>query len=543
MVSDKLFEYLIGVLEPLSERIYDERYRDYGGAEELRGLGYGDKGGKKITVWRGETLRLVMRELICESEPRYFLSNGSKGVLYVYDGISYRRIDDGVVFLKEFLKRLFKSLGIGLRYVDEYPAKMIAESCIDTLLASDKYLYVPDTRYIAFNNTVYDAQRNVPVTSRPSLRPWIRLDLDYRTKSEAYRCCADKYGILDNPCKLWDEKIRQIIPHRESRRIFQMWCGALMADKREYKKEYVLFLVGPGANGKSLVSEVVASVFGEDYFSRFSLRQLFKDSDRNVNIAALRGKVANFIDDLDVREISGGDFKRFASGGVFQGRVPYDRKPINVVAPPLLCCTNAMPDSDDDTYGGYRRRLVVYTTSKSFTGANRDTTLPYKLTREDVLVYIFHWIMEGYRMFVKHGGDMPMSEDFLRIQEFARAGSNSMRRWWFDSDYEPVKRYDKDNVHLLSELHAEYLLYAKSERSKPFTPKELSAMLEDKGCWKHHSRRGTQFCLRKIEQGHSRPWEDEKPDTDKEEGDEDDNLTNEENGNNDEPKGETDVQV
>ena len=331
--------------------------------------------------------------------------------------------------------------------------------------------------------------------------PAIVLDLEYKDKDELYRECGDKYGTFDNPCRLWDTKIAEIIPNKDARSVFQQWCGSLISDRMTYKMEYCLFLLGPGSNGKSVVSNVIASVFGKDYFSCFSFRQLFKDSDRNVNIAALQGKVANFIDDMDGNELSGGDFKRFASGGDFQGRVPYDKRPVKVVAPPLLCCANAMPETDDDTYGGQRRRLVVHTTTKAFTGEDRDPSLTYKLTRPEALVYIFHWIVEGYRIFAKNKGDIVMGTDMKRAQEIIMAGSNNMRRWWAENGYEAVGDYDIDCWRSLADLYAEYEAFCLSEGSekKKHLKRELSAMLSQKGCFKKQREAGYGFCIRKQE--------------------------------------------
>lgn len=493
MVSESLYLFHIGWLVPAMEGEYS---RLYGRTKvsELHGFGKYDK---QIQQWRIDRLRVVVRRLICEDKSPRFLSDGSKTAIYAFNGICFVRVEDRDIFLKELLKRAFMALDLGDKYNDEYPAKTIAASCLDTISSSDRYLYRPNKRYIAFRNIVYDILRRKAVKPQVEQCPAIVLDLEYKDKNELYRDCAERYGTFENPCKLWDEKINEIIPNKDARSVFQQWCGTLLADKEVYKTEYVLFLIGPGANGKSVVSNVIAQVFGGDYFARFSLQQLFKDSDRNVNIAALRGKIANFIDDISGKELSGGDFKRFASGGEFEGRVPYEKKPITVVAPPLLCCANAVPETYDDTYGGQRRRLVVHTTTQAFTGERRDTSLTYKLTRPEVLMYIFHWIVEGYRVFTKNNGDIQMGEDMIKAQELIMAGSNNMRRWWAENEYEAIKEYDKEHWRSLKDLHTEYKSFCEEEGSQPRERTELSAMLAQKGCFKQRLTSGYGFCLTK----------------------------------------------
>lgn len=501
MIKETLYEYMLSWLCPALEAEYKKLYGKRLDGEETRDGGklrsWRGKWDKQTMQYRVDRLRTVVRRLICDGKTKRFLSDGNKSVIYAFNGVCFVKVEDGEMFLKELLKRAFVELDLGEKYDDEFPAKLIALSCLGTLSSSDRYLYRPNRRYIAFRNLVYDIEKRKAIKSTADLCPAIVLDLEYKEKSELYRECAEKYGIRENPCKLWEEKAAEIIPNKDARSVFQQWCGALIADKSRFKLEYCLFLLGSGANGKSVISNAIAAVFGKENFSCFSFRQLFKDSDRNVNIAALEGKVANFIDDMDGKELSGGDFKKFASGEEFQGRVPYDKRPVKVVAPPLLCCCNTMPETDDDSLGGHRRRLVVQTTMRSFTGKDRDTSLTYKLTRPEALMYIFHWIIEGYRVFVKNNGDIVMGEDMIKSQEIIMAGSNNMRRWWAENDYEAVKEKDLTAWRSISELHEEYKAFAVSEGSKPLERPKLSAMLAQKGCYKHKKSEGFGFCLRR----------------------------------------------
>lgn len=486
---------MVPAMEALYKSMYSEM-RDEGKLRSWRG-----KYDKVPLPYRVDRLRTVVRKLVCSDKVNRFLTDGSKNAMYVYNGICFVRVEDRAVFMKELLKRVFCELDLGSKYDDEFPSKMITESCLDTISSSDRYLYRPNRRYVAFKNVVYDIEKRKAVKPSVEQCPAIVLDLEYKDKAELYKESAERYGVCDNLCKLWDTKIEEIIPNKDARSVFQQWCGTLLANKEVYKTEYVLFLVGPGANGKSVISNVIASVFGREYFSCFSFRQLFKDSDRNVNIASLDGKVANFIDDIDGKELSGGDFKRFASGGEFQGRGMYEKKVIKVSAPPLLCCANTMPETDDDSYGGQRRRLVVHTTTKAFTGEERDTSLTYKLTRPESLMYIFHWIVEGYRQFTKNDGDIVLGDDMQKSQQYIMDMSNSMRRWWYESGYEAVRTYEKEQWCSLSDLYAEYKAFAEAEGSRPHDRTALSAMLAQKGCYKQRQGSGYGFCISGRENG------------------------------------------
>lgn len=493
LISEKIYEYLLSWLCPAMEAEYKRIYSKGKDGGKLRGLGKYDK---NVYQGRVDRLRAIVRNLICEDKMKRFLSDGSKSAIYVYNGVCFVRVEDREIFLKELLKRAFIELDLGEKYNDEYPAKLIAQSCLDTISSSDKYLYRPNRRYVAFRNLVYDLEKFKAVTPKIEQCPALVIDLEYKDKDKLYRECADKYGIGGNPCKLWETKIAEIIPNKDARDVFQQWCGSLIANKEIYATEYALFLIGPGANGKSVLANTITKVFGDEYFSCFTFFQLFKAQNKERHIANLKGKIANFIDDLGEREMSSGDFKTFASGGELQGTKLY-KDSEKVKCPPLLCCGNTMPETDDDSYGGQRRRLVVHTTTKSFKGEERDTSLTYKLTRDEARMYIFHWIAEGCRRFVKNGGDIVMGEDMKKSQEIIMAGSNNMRRWWAENEYEPVKEYDKDCWRSLADLYEEYKAFAEAEGSKQHARPELSAMLAQKGCFKQRLQVGYGFCLRK----------------------------------------------
>lgn len=514
MVNESTYTYLLSwlcpAMEAMNKQLYGETYsyrakngqtRTY--ENTLKGSGHGDD---MVYQWRVDRLRTIIRKLICEDKTRRFLSDGSKSAIYAFNGVCFVRVEDREIFLKELLKRAFIELDLGEKYNDEYPAKAIAMSCLDTISSSDKYLYRPNRRYVAFRNLVYDLEKFKAVTPKIDQCPAIVLDLEYKDPKDLDIECGQKFKTFDNPRKIWETKIfgeakgdqlPGVIPNRQVADAFQQWCGSLLADKSRFKVEYTCMLVGPGSNGKSVLANAILNVFGEQYFSCFSLRQLFKDSDRNVNIAALQGKIANFIDDVEDKKMSDDGFKTFASGGEFQGRVPYDKRPIKVKAPPLLCCANSVPETDDDSFGAHRRRLVLHTTQHRFVGDERDTSLTYKLSQPEARMYIFHWIVEGYRKFVKNGGDIVLKPEVAKAQEIVMAGSNNMRRWWAENDYEAVKEYDKDCWRSLAELYDEYKAFAEAEGSKRHARPELSAMLAQKGCFKQRLQVGYGFCLRK----------------------------------------------
>lgn len=442
---------------------------------------------KRYASWVETLLTDLSERLLCLVGDKRVLVGDDGYTLYAYNGAYFEQIGvKAEKFIAELIKRTMRTLQIGSLYVQNCPER-IARALVSTLTSSDEYLYRPDRRYIAFKNGVFDLEKGKLKPFSIKYRPFIALDVEYADERELYKQYADTYGHTweKNPAKLWEQKIGEIIPNKDMRDAFQQFCGSLLIDREKVRVEYICYLVGSGSNGKSVVASAIAGVFGDEFFSRFSLKQLFKDGDARVNIAALEGKICNLIGDLEARDIKGGgDFKRAVSGEKFQGRRNY-KDPITVQFPPLLCCTNELPESADDSWGYHRRQLPIYTTRHQWSEEDKDPMLTQKLTTPDARRYIFTWIYEGYKKIMRNSGNIKLGEDVLKAQRMLQDHANSARSWWSDNNYvlvaAPEERKDP-RWRLQTELYAEYRAYAKEQGyGAEMKAAEVYAMIKSHG--------------------------------------------------------------
>lgn len=511
MVSQKLYTYMSAYLAGVMEKEYDATHKDWRSCKSLRGLG---KRGKGYQPWIEAVLMDLFERFICLSEDRQVLVGEDGVTLYAYNGAYYEQIGiKADKFVLELAKRTMRLLDIGLAYVQNCPDK-IARSVVNTLTSSEEYLYKPDKRYVAFRNCVFDLRDGKPKVFNIRYKPAIVLDMEYMDEKECYKAGADKYGMGGNPCRLWDSKLTGknnghlpgIIPNPEVLDAFQQWCGSLLVDPEVYQKEYVLYLVGPGANGKTLLAKSISAVFGRQYFSHFTPRQLFKDSDRGANIAALRGKICNLVDDLSSdAKIDDGDYKRFASGQPFEARVPYEKRPIQVYAPPMLCCTNEMPEQRDNSRGNERRQLILHTTTYSFMGEEQDPELANKFATPEGRMWIFLWLYKGYRKVMANNGRIKLGQTVVDAMKQVMERSNSLRRWYDEHRYVAVKDPLRKDLRWrsLKSLYVEYEEFTQEEGSDTRKRIELSAMLRQRGFSEEDGnfRRmstGVEYCIGRI---------------------------------------------
>jgi P4 family phage/plasmid primase-like protien len=404
----------------------------------------------------------------------------TSGVLYVFNGQFYEKVTKAS-FLQEVIKKTLEKLDVGLVY-QKLSNKFIANECFTGMENDPDAVFTPNRRYVVFTNGVLDLKENKLKDFSIKFRTDIVLDFDYDP---------------DYSMQLWNEKVVEIIPSEEMRLAFQMFCGALLVNRDEIKIEYMCFLLGPGSNGKSVIAKAISNVFGSELFTKFSPKQLFKNSDAMYNLAELDGKLANFTDDLKNEDFSGGDFKSFVSGEEFQARHPYGRCVFKVKAPMMLCCANEMPPTTDDSWGHHRRILPIYSTRRQFGEHDKDPMLSYKLSTVEARKAIFNWILEGYREVLANDGNIKLGQAVIDAQMELRDDSNSARRWIRDYGFAKIENPEKNDPHwkLLSKWREEYERYCNENGYKSVGSKSLSKLFREKEFSEDRRNDGIWFCF------------------------------------------------
>lgn len=443
------------------------------------GFGDGDASPKKDKEGQ---LGLLFEKYIFRANLGYFLMSDS-GVLYVYNG-KYYELVDSQMYLHELIKQVLMKMNVGIPYQTN-SFKKIAEDCLNAIEVDYDSQFRVDRNYIVFNNGVLNVKEGKLNDFDMKYRTDLILDIDYKP---------------DAVYPLWDKKLVEIIPNAEMRDAFQMFCGTFLINRSELKVEYICYLIGPGSNGKSTITAAIAAVFGKRYFGKLPPKRLLKSSDSMFNMASLDGKIANLTDDLDKGDLSGGEFKRFVSGDEMPARHPFGHRVFYVSAPLMLCCTNEMPTTTDDSWGHHRRQLPIYSTSRvwSDTDADKDSNLEAKLRTLEARTAIFNWIYEGYRKIMSNGGKIVLGKDVIEAQLELRDDSNSARRWIRDMGFikiEPTGKKDPRWKSLI-EWHNEYKQYcADNGDYNPKNSKSLSKLFKEKEFIQERRNNGVWYCI------------------------------------------------
>ena len=365
-------------------------------------------------------MALALSRYICGVEGDegcdYFKVNDDEQ-LFAFNGRYYELITKEV--LLRIIVTVMDKCDVGIVYRTS-SANFIRDYVIDMLRSDERCKLVADRRYICFNNGVYDLKDMRLKDFSLAYKTDIILDFDY---------CEGLQSAL------WDKVLAQTVPDADMRETFHQFCGCFLADRKEYKIEYITFVVGEGQNGKSIICKAVINMLGPAVASSYSPEQLFKSAQMEYHLADVNGKIVNYCDEVSNKDFSGGDFKQFVSGGAFTGRHPYSKKPTKVDKIPLmLCCANKIPPTTDDTEGYFRRFLII-SAPNHIDERDKDPMLEMKLQAPDVKAAIFNWILAGYRSFIANNGKIDISGTVKDVIDEMKANSNSLRRWIDDMGY------------------------------------------------------------------------------------------------------------
>lgn len=158
----------------------------------------------------------------------------------------------------------------------------------------------------------------------------------------------------------------------------------------ETKAEKAVYYYGRGANGKSVLSEVVRALVGEENVSNLSLSKF----NEQFGLQGIIGKTLNISaeNELSGKLLNTENIKSIISGDNLtidiKYRNPIDYKPFCR----LLFLVNNLPNTSDVT-NGYFRKLLIIPFKRTFPPGKRNVNLKQELLEE--LPGILNWALEG----------------------------------------------------------------------------------------------------------------------------------------------------
>lgn len=186
--------------------------------------------------------------------------------------------------------------------------------------------------------------------------------------------------------------------------LLQEWLGYLLVPDASMHK--MLWLVGSGANGKSVFLSIVTALVGSQNISNAMLDSFHLSYVR----AELDGKLANIAGEMTADAmINDGFIKAIVAADVIEAARKY--KPSFSFKPfvRLMAATNHLPKTNDVS-NGFSRRTIILPFNRQFSTSEQNPNLVKEL--EEELPGILAWAVEGLRRLrARKGFTIPPSSE------------------------------------------------------------------------------------------------------------------------------------
>lgn len=227
-------------------------------------------------------------------------------------------------------------------------------------------------------------------------------------------------------CPLWLTFLDDVMVGRpEYILLLQQFCGYLL--RPDLRLQKFLLLVGEGANGKTVFSEIVQALLGKENCSQVPI-------SRFGNPFALIGTLGKMLNVTTegvglVEELAETTLKSFTSGD----RMTFERKFRDAVSDvptaKVIIATNDLPRFNDRSQAIWRRILLV-PFDKTITEDQQVETLADELKKE--LPGILNWALEGLRKLNAAGRFTMPCESKILLEKY-RQEMNPARTFLLES--------------------------------------------------------------------------------------------------------------
>jgi P4 family phage/plasmid primase-like protien len=222
-------------------------------------------------------------------------------------------------------------------------------------------------------------------------------------------------------CRKWIKFLKEVLPGSRERRLLQEFIGYCLTYDTSYHK--ALILVGEGANGKSVITEVATQLLGRGNVSHVGLERF----DDRFAMGPTIGRLANIVSEIPtVKGVAEDMLKAVISGDLirveFKYHDPIDARP----TARLIFATNELPEFWDKTEGLWRRLLVI-PFSVTIPEKDQDRKLAANICERE-LPGLLNWALRGLtRLRDKEHFTVP--ESSRNILEQHRLASNPARQY------------------------------------------------------------------------------------------------------------------
>jgi putative DNA primase/helicase len=198
----------------------------------------------------------------------------------------------------------------------------------------------------------------------------------------------------------WQAFLDEVLPDRAMQMVLAEFIASCFISNETLKLEKALILFGAGANGKSVVHQVICELLGRENVSNYSIKALC--DDKGYHRSDLTGKLINWAPEIGAAIHDTAMFKALSSGEPVEARRPYGNPFILYDIPKLAFNTNVLP-KDAEMTSGFFRRFIIIPFDHTVPVEKRNPRLAQEII-ESELAGVFNWVLEGLQRLLEQRG-------------------------------------------------------------------------------------------------------------------------------------------
>lgn len=194
-------------------------------------------------------------------------------------------------------------------------------------------------------------------------------------------------------CPIFQKYLDKVLPEKELQNIVAEFFGYVFT--KGLKMEKAMLMDGLGANGKSVLFDIMNALLGKENIANFSLSNLMEEHNR----ALIAHKLLNYGSEINATRTRD-EFKNLVSTEPIQARLKYGNSFTMENYAKLVFNCNELPKDFDHT-NAYFRRLLIIPFRVTIPETEQDKTLASKIIQTE-LPGVFNRILKGLRRLLEN---------------------------------------------------------------------------------------------------------------------------------------------
>jgi putative DNA primase/helicase len=291
-------------------------------------------------------------------------------------------------------------------------------------------------------------------------------------------------------CPMFDSFLKKVLPDAACRDIIAEYVGSIFISSTTLKLEKALLLYGSGANGKSVLFEILNALLGTENITNFSLEKLTDTT--GYYRAKFVNKLLNYSSEIS-KDLDTTVFKQLVSGEPVDARLPYGQPFIMRTYGKLMFNCNELP-IDVEHNNAYIRRFIIIPFNVTIPESEQDKMLAHSIITSE-LSGVFNWVLEGMHRLLKHGRFTDSSIVAEQVQQY-KIESDSVKLFLHELNYKPS---DNDYEHS-SSLYQNYQRFCYEDGYRnPVSKKIFRRRIESDGIIiTRHNEGGHKIYLQRV---------------------------------------------